>query len=492
MGLKKNISVNYLGTIWNIFSIYFFLPLYLKYLDSEAFGLVMFITTIQSIVSLLDVGFSSAIRRKLSWRTLDKGYQIESISFLRGVEGFYILILVLVSVVVFFFTSILNFNWFIIKSMTKTHVDICINLLVISASLQLFVSLYHGGLQSRERQTDATLLQFIYTLLKNGFVVVLIFFFPNPIVFIGWQLLVVLLFVFVYRNRLLNELNPSHEIHISSGIINRVKLFEIFKATFPFFALSLLSTINFEIDKILISKLLNIKLFGVYGLVFSLAQASVTICSPLSTAIAPRLINSYFNNDIGEVSKLFHQFSKLATIISITTSGILLLFSNEVLFLWTKDSSLVSEARSFNLYLIFAGVFLASQVIPYQLGIASLSFKHVLYSCVINIIITTPLYYFMILSFGLTGCAIVWLSSNIIMALVNNYFYIQKVLKDAYLKWLFIDFLAVGLLSIFNLFLLKLIIFDLFKFEFGIFSLLLLSVIAFTANMLVIFFKFKL
>jgi O-antigen/teichoic acid export membrane protein len=487
MSLKKNILFNYLGVFWGAISGYFFLPLYLKFLDKETFGLVMFTITIQSLIQLLDAGFSSAIKRKLAWRGDDHFNNLESLSFLRGVERFYLLILLCTVSITWILTYIVKIEWFDFKLISRSEVNLCMNMIIISASLQLFISIYGGGMQALEKQVSANVYQFFLSLFRNGIVVILIYFFPEPILFFSWQLLVVLVFVFIYRTNLLKELMPNKEGVTSFVRIKKNEMVLIFKSSLPFFLISIFSTINLQVDKILVTELLPISEFGVYGMVFNLAQLSVIICGPIASAVAPRFVNLYSKGKIEEISKMFRIFTKITTIISITLGCVLFFYFEEILYLWTGNNEIASKSTSFSFYMILAGVFLAGQVIPYNLALASMSLIPVIYACSVNIILTIPLYYLMIQQYGLEGAGIVWVLSNIFMFLANVFFYMRTTIPGKYVSWLFIDFVGVGLISIIVFMSLYTLFFDFLHLDFSPSLIFLLTGTSLIISFLIIF-----
>jgi O-antigen/teichoic acid export membrane protein len=489
MSLKKNILYNYLGTFWSAISGYLFLPIYLKFFEKEAFGLVMFATTIQSIVLLLDAGFSSAIKRKLAWRTDDCDQNFDSISFLRGIEWFYLLVLLCTVSITFLSTYIFEIDLFKFQSISKPKINLSINLMVILANLQLFISLYSGGLQALDKQVSANVLQFLLSLFRNGMVILIICFFPEPTLFFTWQLFVVLFFVYVFRTILFTELNSSKERVINYVKIKISDMILIFKSVLPFFLISMFSTINFQIDKILVSRLLPISEFGVYGMVFNLAQSTVIICGPIATAVAPRFVNLYSQGKINDISNLFRFLSKITTIISTTLGCVLFIYFDKILFLWTGNGEMATQSASFSLFMIIAGVVLSAQVIPYNLAVASLSLKPVIYTCLVNIILTIPLYYLMIRGYGLKGAGVVWVLSNIFMLLANVFFYMKKSIPQKYFSWLFIDFIGVGLIAVVIFTLLFILSSYLFGLDFSLTRTIFLTTITLVINFLIVFYR---
>ena len=65
MYLKKNIIANYLGQGWRVLLGLVFIPLYIKHLGVEAYGLIGVFAILQAWLGLLDMGLKSALGRKI-------------------------------------------------------------------------------------------------------------------------------------------------------------------------------------------------------------------------------------------------------------------------------------------------------------------------------------------------------------------------------------------------------------------------------------------
>jgi O-antigen/teichoic acid export membrane protein len=50
MMIRRNIVANMIGRAWGVLSVYLFIPLYLKFLGIEAFGLVGFYSTLLGVL----------------------------------------------------------------------------------------------------------------------------------------------------------------------------------------------------------------------------------------------------------------------------------------------------------------------------------------------------------------------------------------------------------------------------------------------------------
>ncbi|HEY4544779.1 MAG TPA: oligosaccharide flippase family protein, partial [Tissierellaceae bacterium] len=62
--MNKNIIANYISQIYVALIGIVILPLYIKYMGAEAYGLIGFFTMMQSIFMLLDLGLTPTISRE--------------------------------------------------------------------------------------------------------------------------------------------------------------------------------------------------------------------------------------------------------------------------------------------------------------------------------------------------------------------------------------------------------------------------------------------
>ena len=64
--IKRNIAANFIGNFWTTLMGLVFIPVYIRFLGIEAYGLVGFFVTLQSVFSLLDMGLSTTLNRELA------------------------------------------------------------------------------------------------------------------------------------------------------------------------------------------------------------------------------------------------------------------------------------------------------------------------------------------------------------------------------------------------------------------------------------------
>jgi O-antigen/teichoic acid export membrane protein len=66
VSLKRNFSIGLLSSGWSGFLGLAVVPLYLKYLGIEAYGLIGFFATTQAVLTILDMGMAPTVNREVA------------------------------------------------------------------------------------------------------------------------------------------------------------------------------------------------------------------------------------------------------------------------------------------------------------------------------------------------------------------------------------------------------------------------------------------
>ena len=64
--IKKNILANFAGSIGQVLMGLIFIPLYIKFMGIESWGLIGIFFTLQNISGLLDLGMSNTLNREMA------------------------------------------------------------------------------------------------------------------------------------------------------------------------------------------------------------------------------------------------------------------------------------------------------------------------------------------------------------------------------------------------------------------------------------------
>jgi Polysaccharide biosynthesis protein. len=64
--VKHNILANYFGSIWQMAMGVLFVPLYIKFLGIESYGIIGFFASLQAALFILDLGLSTTFSREIA------------------------------------------------------------------------------------------------------------------------------------------------------------------------------------------------------------------------------------------------------------------------------------------------------------------------------------------------------------------------------------------------------------------------------------------
>ena len=111
MSLKKNVLANYVGQIWRALMNIAFVPLYIKYLGMEAYGLIGVFAILQAWLVLLDMGMTPTLSREMARYTAGTHTAQSIRDLLRSLEVITLVIALLIGVVIWFLAPWLSAQW---------------------------------------------------------------------------------------------------------------------------------------------------------------------------------------------------------------------------------------------------------------------------------------------------------------------------------------------------------------------------------------------
>jgi Polysaccharide biosynthesis protein. len=135
--IKQNIIANYLGQGWSGFMAVAFLPLYIRYLGVEAFGLIGLFAVIQALVMILDMGMGPTLNREMASFT-NGDYSPQSIrDLLRSLEIICLSLAMVVVIVAWLSSDYLAREWLRADHLPIGDVAHALTLMALVAALRL-------------------------------------------------------------------------------------------------------------------------------------------------------------------------------------------------------------------------------------------------------------------------------------------------------------------------------------------------------------------
>jgi O-antigen/teichoic acid export membrane protein len=402
------------------------------------YGLVSFFATLQSLLFLLDAGLSATLRRELSAGEISVENNKIKYKLIRSVEFVFILLIVLIVFLSFFCASFIANKWLNLGNIDHNVAINAIRLMSISIAIQFLTNLYNGCLLGLEKQLLSNFYQIGWSILKNGCVIFVIWLIKSDILlFYLWFIFADIIYTFVLRYTLMRTL--CFKLSFKWELHELYNLRKIFKYAIGILFISLISAINFQLDKIIISKYLPISDLGIYNLAYALSQIPVMFVTAFSIAIFPRFVFFYSTNDNEKLISLFKDSYKVLNIIAICIAVYICFYSYDLLLLWTRNIEIVNKASASASVLIIGSMFLAFQILPFNFILAKGVTKINVIFGIINIFILVPMLIFLVSKYGIVGAAVSWLIMQFLFTLFYNNYVYKNFINDGWLKWFFND-----------------------------------------------------
>ena len=340
MALKANIDANYLGQGWRALMLFAFVPLFIKYLGIEAYGVVTLFVTLQAFLGLLDLGLRPVLSREMA-RFTGGTHDTQSIAdLLRSIEIIAIGIAISFALLLYAGSGWLANDWVRADKLPKASVAQAFGLMGIVAALQFIESLYTSAMSNLQRQVlQNGIASFVVTLRAAGAVGVLIWVSPTLGAFFIWQGIASLIAVALFAGGLYRILpSPSRRARFSWPALNAMRTY-----AGGMIAITLLSLLLTQVDKIILSKQLPLDAFAHYMLAGLVAGAMPLLAGPVGNALYPRLIELVARGDERALRRAFHRGAQVTAVLLCATGGMLIFSGKRLLLHWTQDAALAQE-----------------------------------------------------------------------------------------------------------------------------------------------------
>lgn len=436
--VTKNIVANYLGKLWGFISIFVFVRLYIDLLGIESYAIINFYTVILGLLVFADAGLTATLTRELA-----RDINVETkANLVYTFERIYLGICFLLTVLVVIFAGYIANNFLKSDVYSIDTVAYFLRLIGIGVALQLFSTLYEGGLNGLQHQVLTNKVKIIWSAFRSGLVLIPLYFIPKLEIYFWWQILCNIVLLFVFRNLLYTYL-------AARSLVFSIDLFKsVSKYALGMMGIAFISAINIQSDKLVTSKYLGLTEFGYYSIASTLAQVPAIIASPIVISVFPLFTGYVSQFNIDELSDTYHKYSFLITAVVAPVVFCIAFYSISLVTLWTGKPEIALATNYVVKFLVLGGFFLCMQLTPFYLALANGFTKINLYLGCICLITVIPLMVFSIKNYGMLGATIPWLFVNLISFFIIGLYVINKFLAGHTFRWLIFDVFLPTLITI--------------------------------------------
>lgn len=430
--LRINLLANYAGKALSVVMGLMFVPIYIRFIGIEAYGLVGFYLTIQTILSVMDFGLSTTLNRELAQRSMSDSQSAAPHDLVRTLEVTYWLVALLMGLAVAALSPTIAHHWIQTRQMAPDDVQHSVTIMGAVLAFQWPLKFYIGGIMGLQRQVLANTLNGAAITLRNaGAAFILWQVSPTVQAFLYWQVAANAIQTGLAGFLLWHCLpKANHWPQFSPRTLLTVWRFAAGMST-----ISIASLLLTQMDKLILSRMLSMEHFGYYSLASTVAGSLYVLTAPFFDALFPTFSRLAALENTESLKRLYHASSQLVSVILLPATVVLALFSSEILLLWTGAPSIADNASQVVTILAIGTAFNGLMSLPYALQLASGWTRLSAYSNAVAAAVLVPFMVVMTLRYGTIGAALVWPILNIGYVLITLQIMHRRILSGELRQW---------------------------------------------------------
>jgi len=430
--VKRNILASIVGQAAVPLAMLASMPFYIRLMGMESVGLIGLFVAIQALARLVDAGLSMTLARELARLSVDRDNAGQMRTLLRTLAVVYWGIGACVGLALIAAASVIAHRWVQPEQLSVETVTRTVALMGLTVALQWPSILYQAGLIGLQRHVSLAAIDVATAALRFlGVIPVLWLLSPTIQCFFIYQAAILavrtaLVGGWLWRKMPRSDQPPAFQ-------------WRALKSVWRFaagvggagFARILLT----HGDKVILSKMLSLEMFGYYSVAAMLAMGLQVIWYPVFMAVQPRLTELIARDQIDRLVQLYHRASQLISALLMPVAVVLVLFSREILLLWTADASLATNGKMVLSFLAAGACAYGLFAGPFALQMADGRTRLVLAAHAVAAALLIPLMIAMTSHLGPPGAAAAWLIANVCVFLIGGALMHRRVLRAETWRW---------------------------------------------------------
>lgn len=369
---KKNILILFLIRILSLPISFLLLPITIKYVDSESYGVWLTLTSLVAWMSFFDIGLSNGLRNKLGESlatgdiNLAKQYVSTTYAVLAIISGLIFLIFLVANTFIDW-SNLLKVSTHLSSELSNVAIILvgyfCIRFILSTIHI-IFLAYQSPALASIQ-----TLLEQVVSLI---IILVLTRYTKGSLLHLSYGLCIAPVFVLIYFNFFYFQ-NKLKSIRPSFSSINFLLTRELMGVGFKFFVIQIAGIIQYQTANFIIIRNFGAEDVTVYNIVFKYFSVLTLLMTIFMTPLWSAVTDAYVKQDYDWIRNAEKKYRKIALGLAVV-GFIMLIFSKIVYDLWLgKDHVNISFSVSLCMFIFTALSFFGSVYCIILNGISALN-----------------------------------------------------------------------------------------------------------------------
>lgn len=330
--LKKNIVSIFFYKLISIVFVYLSVPLLIKALGVEQYGIWITVFSIFGWIYFLDLGISNSSKNKLTIAFLNNKKEANEYITTSYICLVFIAIIFLSCISVLI--SFVNISTLLNIQLEEWYVKTLFFITLFSFVIVFILSIYKQFFYALQKASVVEFSMMLY----NGIVFFLLYFFLNyfksslistTIIYGASNIIVCLIFTYKFFKK-------EKKYYFSIKNFKRQKIKELSSISIDFFIIQICVLIILATDNILIITLLDPAEVTSYNNVFKLFQLFLIVSTIIHTPLWPLYTDAYHNNNLNWIKTTIKRLNYLL-ILLIAAVGLTIYSGPKILALWIKE-----------------------------------------------------------------------------------------------------------------------------------------------------------
>jgi O-antigen/teichoic acid export membrane protein len=421
------------------------LPLYLRHMGLEAYGLIALFLVLQMWFQLLDVGLTPTLAREAARYRAGALTAHDFRLLMRAMEGVFWVLSAMAAVTMFLASDAIARRWLQSEHLTTQDVAHSLRLMAPCIALRLLSEMYRGVISGLERLVWLAGFNAALGTLRLVLVLPYLVWVDNsPAGFFSFQLAALLLETGLLIAQAYRRVPSAHERGMPwrPQALARVLGFSVVMSL----ASVLWITVS-QLDKLLLSGLLSLSDYGAFSLAVTAASAVLLVSGALSEVLLPRLSRLHGQGAQAELQSLYRSATQWACLSACSVASVLAFHAERVLWIWSGNAELAARAAPMLSLYALGNAALAVGAFPYYLQFAAGRLRLHLVGTALMVAGLVPGLIWASGRFGAVGAAATWLAVNVLYLLLWTPVAHARFMPRLHGRWLAEDVLPAAALA---------------------------------------------
>lgn len=408
--VRLNVLANFVGKLWMMALAFGLIPFYVRLLGTESYGLIGFLTTMQAVMAILDLGLSTTLNRELARLSALPDTAQTARNLVRTLEVVYWGVTLIVGLTMVLLAPFLATHWFHAEHLSPQALRYAVLASGATVAIQFPFALYQGGLLGLQRQVLLNGLNVGMTTLRSfGAVWVLLHVSATIQAFCVWQAGAALVQTILAAGALWYSLPPGHEpARFRLDLLKGIQRFALGMSGIGILAATLV-----QMDTLTVSKLLSLQTLGYYVIATVVAQGLYTVIEAVYSGVFPRFSQLATHATEAAQAAFYHRACQVMAVILLPVAVLLALFAPEVLLVWQHNPDIALHAHWLVTLLVIGTAANGLLALPYAYLLAHGTTKVTLRQGAVAVCLYIPALLFVVPRYGAVGAACVCALMNL-------------------------------------------------------------------------------